>query len=63
MLTLNLKFHYASAEEQSMDKLNLRRLKLWKTLQNIASVMLILQVIHEGLIPSPDWDGLGPESV
>ena len=46
-----------------MDKLNLRRLKLWKTLQKIASVMLISQVIHEGLIPSPDWDGLVPDSV
>ena len=30
-----------------MDKLNLRRLKGWKTLQSIPCGMLILQVIHD----------------
>ena len=42
MLTLNIKLHEATAEESAMHKLNLRRLKYWKTLQNILPVMLIL---------------------
>ena len=41
MLTLNLKLHDAATEELAMDKLNLRRLKRWKTLQNIPCGMLI----------------------